>query len=116
MVDRRIVVPPRALVFDSYFDPYRGVIIYCRMMEGALRAGDRVALMNTGREFTIEDIGVMSPGQVQTGVLHAGEVGYVSGGIKRVADARVLAQEHEPRHAVVRGRVEAPRCACWRRR
>ena len=87
--DAVTVVPPRALVFDSYFDPYRGVIIYCRMMEGALRAGDRVALMNTGREFTIEDIGVMSPGQVQTGVLHAGEVGYVSGGIKRVADARV---------------------------
>ena len=82
-------VAPKALIFDSYFDPYRGVIIYCRVVDGCLRAGEKVILMNTGKEFVIEEIGIMSPGQIKTGILHAGEVGYIAGGIKRVGDARV---------------------------
>ena len=101
---------PQALVFDSYFDAYRGVIVYCRMVEGTLRAGDRVVLMNTGREFSVEEIGVMSPGQLKTGVLHAGEVGYIAGGIKSVADARVgdtITSARAPADAPLAGYSEA---------
>jgi GTP-binding protein LepA len=81
--------PLRALIFDSYYDPYRGVIVYFRVMDGRVRMGDRIRLMASGKEFQIDDLGVLSPNQVRVEELHAGEVGYIAASIKSVEDARV---------------------------
>ncbi|MEM1289878.1 MAG: translation elongation factor 4 [Cyanobacteria bacterium P01_H01_bin.162] len=81
--------PLRALIFDSYYDPYRGVIVYFRIMDGTLNKGDTVRLMASKKEFAVDDLGVLSPVQVPVAGLHAGEVGYLSGAIKSVEDARV---------------------------
>ena len=81
--------PLRALIFDSYYDPYRGVIVYFRVMDGRLKKGDKVRLMISGKEFQVDELGVLSPNQVQIGELHAGEVGYLAGAIRSVEDARV---------------------------
>lgn len=84
-VDERL----RALIFDSYYDSYRGVIVYFRVMDGKLKKGDRIYLMASGKEYEIDEVGVLSPTQKQVDELHAGEVGYLSAAIKAVADARV---------------------------
>ena len=81
--------PLRALIFDSYYDAYRGVIVYFRVMDGLVNKGDRVRLMASGKEYDIDELGVLSPNQIQVGSLHAGEVGYFAASIKAVADARV---------------------------
>ncbi|MBD1936423.1 translation elongation factor 4 [Microcoleus sp. FACHB-68] len=81
--------PLRALIFDSYYDAYRGVIVYFRIMDGTLKKGDRVRLMASGKEYDIDELGVLSPTQVQVNELHAGEVGYLAAAIKAVEDARV---------------------------
>ncbi|MGB3615194.1 MAG: translation elongation factor 4 [Elainellaceae cyanobacterium] len=81
--------PLRALIFDSYYDPYRGVIVYFRVMDGTVRRGDRVKLMVSGKEHAIDELGVLSPTQIEVDELHAGEVGYFSAAIKSVEDARV---------------------------
>ncbi|MEO0532786.1 MAG: translation elongation factor 4 [Cyanobacteria bacterium P01_A01_bin.123] len=81
--------PLRALIFDSYYDPYRGVIVYFRVMDGAVRKGDRVKLMASKKEYVIDELGVLSPTQVEVDELHAGEVGYFAAAIKAVEDARV---------------------------
>ncbi|HEY9646243.1 MAG TPA: translation elongation factor 4, partial [Chroococcidiopsis sp.] len=81
--------PLRALIFDSYYDPYRGVIVYFRVMDGTVNKGDRVRLMASGKEYVIDELGVLSPNQVQLDSLHAGEVGYFAAAIKSVDDARV---------------------------
>ncbi|WAL61398.1 translation elongation factor 4 [Thermocoleostomius sinensis] len=81
--------PLRALIFDSYYDPYRGVIVYFRVMDGTLKRGDRIRLMASGKEYEIDELGVLSPTQVQVEELHAGEVGYLAAAIKAVEDARV---------------------------
>ncbi|MGG6294503.1 translation elongation factor 4 [Leptolyngbya sp. AN02str] len=81
--------PLRALIFDSYYDPYRGVIVYFRVMDGRVRKGDRIKFMASGKEYQIDELGVLSPNQIQVDELHAGEVGYVAAAIKAVADARV---------------------------
>ncbi|MCL2937691.1 MAG: translation elongation factor 4 [Trichodesmium sp. MAG_R02] len=79
----------RALIFDSYYDPYRGVIVYFRVMDGTIAKGDRVRLMASRKEYDIDDLGVLSPTQQPVQELHAGEVGYFSAAIKAVEDARV---------------------------
>ena len=81
--------PLRALIFDSYYDSYRGVIVYFRVMDGTVKKGDRIRLMATGKEYEIDELGVLSPTQVQVDELHAGEVGYLGAAIKAVEDARV---------------------------
>lgn len=81
--------PLRALIFDSYYDPYRGVIVYFRVMDGTVKTGDRVRLMASGKEYEIDELGVLSPNQIQVDSLHAGEVGYLAAAIKAVEDARV---------------------------
>ena len=81
--------PLRALIFDSYYDPYRGVIVYFRVMDGQVNKGDRVKLMASGKEYEIDELGVLSPTQKPVDALHAGEVGYFSAAIKAVEDARV---------------------------
>ncbi len=81
--------PLRALIFDSYYDSYRGVIVYFRVMDGKLKKGDRIYLMVSGKEYDIDELGVLSPTQKQVDELHAGEVGYLAASIRAVADARV---------------------------
>ncbi|MEM7724976.1 MAG: translation elongation factor 4 [Cyanobacteria bacterium P01_A01_bin.45] len=81
--------PLRALIFDSYYDSYRGVIVYFRVMDGTLKKGDRVYLMASGKEYEIDELGILSPNQKPVDELHAGEVGYFSAAIKAVEDARV---------------------------
>ncbi len=79
----------RALIFDSYYDSYRGVIVYFRVMDGTVKRGDKVYLMASGKEFQIDEIGVLCPNQMPVDELHAGEVGYFAAAIKAVTDARV---------------------------
>jgi GTP-binding protein LepA len=81
--------PLRALIFDSYYDAYRGVVVYFRVMDGRVKKGDKVRLMASGKEYQIDELGVLSPTQVQVDELHAGEVGYFAAAIKAVTDARV---------------------------
>ncbi|MBE9113643.1 elongation factor 4 [Nodosilinea sp. LEGE 07298] len=81
--------PLRALIFDSYYDSYRGVIVYFRVMDGTLRRKDKVRLMVSGKEYEIDELGVLAPTQIQVDELHAGEVGYFAASIKAVEDARV---------------------------
>lgn len=81
--------PLRALIFDSYYDAYRGVVVYFRVMDGKIRKGDLVRLMASKKEYAIDELGVLSPNQVQVDELHAGEVGYFAAAIKAVEDARV---------------------------
>ena len=81
--------PLRALIFDSYYDSYRGVIVYFRVMDGTVKKGDRIKLMASEKEYQIDELGVLSPTQKQVEELHAGEVGYLAAAIKAVADARV---------------------------
>ncbi|MBX2864086.1 MAG: translation elongation factor 4 [Leptolyngbyaceae cyanobacterium MAG.088] len=81
--------PLRALIFDSYYDSYRGVIVYFRVVDGTLSRRDRIRLMASGKEYEIDELGVLAPHQIEVDELHAGEVGYISASIKAVADARV---------------------------
>lgn len=79
----------QALIFDSYYDPYRGVVVYFRIVAGSMRKNDRVIFMASGKQFVAEEIGVMAPKQSPCDELRAGEVGYLIAGIKTVEDARV---------------------------
>ncbi|HZG37136.1 MAG TPA: translation elongation factor 4 [Nodosilinea sp.] len=81
--------PLRALIFDSYYDSYRGVIVYFRVMDGSIRRKDKVRLMASGKEYEIDELGVLAPTQIPVDQLHAGEVGYFAASIKAVEDARV---------------------------
>lgn len=102
--------PLRALIFDSYYDPYRGVIVYFRVMDGRLKKGDRVRLMASGKEYQIDELGILSPTQVQVDDLHAGEVGYLAASIRAVGDARVgdtLTLANNPASSALPGYTEA---------
>ena len=82
--------PLKALIFDSYYDQYKGVIIYVRVKEGHLKAGDTIKLMATGAEFQTVEVGYMGAKDlVPVGELHAGEVGYIAASIKYIGDTRV---------------------------
>jgi GTP-binding protein LepA len=81
--------PFRALIFDSYYDAYRGVVVYFRVMDGTVKKGDSIKFMASGQEYEIDELGILSPSQIPVDELHAGEVGYLSAAIKTVAHARV---------------------------
>ena len=82
--------PLKCLIFDSYYDSYRGVVVYVRVKDGAVRAGMKIRMMNTGAEFEVVDVGYMSAfGLVPEESIRAGEVGYITASIKNVADTRV---------------------------
>ncbi|XP_058180527.1 translation factor GUF1 homolog, chloroplastic isoform X2 [Rhododendron vialii] len=81
--------PLRALIFDSYYDAYRGVIVYFRVVDGTIKKGDRIVFMASDKDYYADEIGVLSPNQLQVDELYAGEVGYLSASIRSVADARV---------------------------
>ncbi len=81
--------PTKALIFDSYYDPYRGVVVYFRVVTGRIGIKDKVLLMASKKSYELDEIGVMAPNQIKVDELHAGEVGYLAASIKSVADARV---------------------------
>lgn len=82
--------PLKALIFDSYYDSYKGVIIYIRVVEGTVKAGTKIKLMATGAEFDVVETGYMGATElVNVGELHAGEVGYIAASIKNISDTRV---------------------------
>lgn len=82
--------PLQALIFDSYYDSYRGVIVYVRVKHGTVRAGDQIRMMASGSEFTVVEVGYLrATGMEPTESLYAGEVGYISASIKAVKEARV---------------------------
>jgi GTP-binding protein LepA len=81
--------PLKALVFDSFYDSYQGVVIYVRLADGRVRPGTRVLMMSNGRSYDVAQVGVFSPDMRQVEELSAGQVGYITAAIKRVADAKV---------------------------
>lgn len=82
--------PLRALVFDSVYDSYKGVIVYVRIMDGKIKPGDTMRMMATGAEFTVVEVGYMRPNSMEPqSELTSGEVGYITASIKTVSDARV---------------------------
>ncbi|MCD6350726.1 MAG: translation elongation factor 4, partial [Armatimonadetes bacterium] len=81
--------PLRALIFDAHFDQHRGVVVYTRLFGGQVKAGDQIVAMASGKEFTVQEVGVFSPEPEPVEALSAGEVGYVIAGIKNVRDSRV---------------------------
>jgi len=85
----KVDAPPQALIFDSYFDMYRGVVVLVRLFEGSLNKGDRIKLFSTGKEYEIEEIGHLELKFSPQNKLTTGEAGYIIANIKEVADARV---------------------------
>lgn len=82
--------PLQALIFDSLYDPYKGVIVFCRVKEGTLKVGDKVRMMATGAEFDVVEVGYFGAGQfIPCDELPAGMVGYMTASIKNVRDTRV---------------------------
>src|SRR2546428_3043187 len=81
--------PLKALVFDSFYDSYQGVVIYLRLKDGRVRPGMKILMMGNGRTYDVAQVGVFSPDMRQVDELSAGQVGYITAAIKRVADAKV---------------------------
>jgi GTP-binding protein LepA len=81
--------PLKALVFDSFYDSYQGVVVYIRLIDGRVRAGQRVLFMSNGKFYEVQQVGVFSPDMRPVDELAAGQVGYLTASIKRVADAKI---------------------------
>ncbi|MDX1935212.1 MAG: translation elongation factor 4 [Capsulimonadales bacterium] len=82
-------LPLRALVFDSHYDGYLGVVAYVRLVDGTLKAGDKIRFIATGKEFTVDEVGVFTPRMKPVDILRTGETGYLHAAIKSVQDCRV---------------------------
>ncbi len=81
--------PLQALIFDSYYDAYRGAIVFIRVKEGCIRVGDKIRMMATNQEYEVLELGIRTPYEVKKDVLEAGEVGWIGASIKQVRDVRV---------------------------
>lgn len=81
--------PLKALIFDSEYDPYRGVISSIRIVDGVVKAGDKIRMMATGKEFEVTEVGINTPKQLPVDELTVGDVGYIIASIKNVDDSRV---------------------------
>ncbi|MDX9760222.1 MAG: translation elongation factor 4 [Bacteroidota bacterium] len=81
--------PLQALIFDSVFDPYRGAVVYMRVVQGMMREGDMIRFFANDKEFEIEELGILKMRRQRTGMLSAGDVGYLIAGVKTVADTNV---------------------------
>ncbi len=100
----------KALIFDSYYDPYRGVVVYFRVVSGKISVKDKILLMASNKFYELDEIGIMAPDQQKVNDLHAGEVGYLAASIKSVADARVgdtITLFNEPAKEALPGYKEA---------
>ncbi|WP_078379638.1 translation elongation factor 4 [Sutcliffiella halmapala] len=81
--------PLQALIFDSLFDPYRGVVAYIRVVQGTVKVGDKIKMMATGKEFEVNEVGVFTPKALMLDELTVGDVGFLTAAIKNVGDTRV---------------------------
>ena len=81
--------PAKALIFDSHYDPYRGVVVHCRVFDGELKLGDEIKFMHSDATYKVEDIGIFQLGLVSKPKLEVGDVGYFLAGIKTISDIRV---------------------------
>ena len=81
--------PLKALIFDSYYDAYKGVVAYVRVFEGTVKKGMTIKMMNTNKKFEVTEVGVMAPGQTELSELSAGDVGYIAASIKDIRSCRV---------------------------
>ena len=81
--------PLKALIFDSVYDAYRGVVLNIRVMDGVIRPGDKIKMMSNGKTFDVTEVGIFSPKSIQRDYLMVGDVGYVTAAIKTVQDTRV---------------------------
>ncbi len=81
--------PLKALIFDSWYDNYRGVIVLIKVVDGSVSPGQKICLMSTGKNFAVESVGVFTPKSVPVQELSAGEVGYINAGIKRVGETKI---------------------------
>ena len=102
--------PLRALIYDSLYESYRGVITYFRVMDGTVGKGDRIKFMNSKKEYEVTECGYMLPAQKQTERLRPGEVGYICASIKSTKDARVgdtVTQAREPAESPLPGYANA---------
>ncbi len=84
-----LTAPLKALIFDSKYDDYRGVVLSVRVFEGTVNKGDRIRLMNSGTEYEVAEVGINSPKPLERDVLMAGDVGYITAAIKDIKDTRV---------------------------
>ncbi|SKA85812.1 GTP-binding protein LepA [Caloramator quimbayensis] len=87
--DGYIEGPLKALIFDSIYDPYKGVVCYVRIKDGTVKKGTRIKLMMTGKEYEVTEVGIFRPSFMEVNELKAGDVGYITASIKNVRDARV---------------------------
>ena len=78
--------PLKALIFDSYYDPYRGVVILIRIKDGSVSVGDHIKLMQAGKDYVVTEVGIRTPNEIKTKTLTAGQVGYLCGQIKDIKD------------------------------
>ncbi len=81
--------PLKALIFDSYYDAYKGVVAYVRVFEGTVKKGMTIKMMNTNKKFEVTEVGVMAPGQRELDELSAGDVGYIAASIKDIRSCQV---------------------------
>lgn len=81
--------PLKALIFDSHYDPYKGVIVYIRIVDGSIKPGDKIRMMGTGKEFEVIETGVFTPHATNRDELTVGDVGFLSASIKKVGDTQV---------------------------
>ncbi len=81
--------PLKALIFDSYYDSYRGAVAFVRLFEGKVKAGDKIKLFSTGKEYEVTEVGAQTPKMTKFDSLSAGDVGYISASIKNVRDIRI---------------------------
>ncbi len=84
-----VEAPLKALIFDSYYDPYRGAVAFVRVFEGKVRPGDRIRLLSTGKEYEVTEVGAQTPKMTKFEGLSAGDVGYIAASIKDVRDVRI---------------------------
>jgi len=82
-------LPLQALIFDSHYDAYRGVIVHCRVFDGVMKVGTEIQFMHSGGVYKVEEAGIFQLELIKTGELHAGDVGYVITGVKTISDVRV---------------------------
>ena len=90
--------PLKALIFDSIYDSYRGVVCYVRIFDGKVKAGDRIKMWATGKEFEVVEVGVNANGSIPLKELSAGDVGYITASIKNVKEARVGDTIYDPKN------------------
>jgi GTP-binding protein LepA len=98
--------PLRALLIDSWYDSYIGVVILVRVVDGVLRKGDKIRMMATGSHHVVEAVGIFTPKRVYTDVLHTGEVGFMTASIKQITDCKVgdtVTLERQPAQAALPG-------------